>query len=191
MAETKRERERSPVVLRERNERIVTARHAGTVARCLASRRVEALETPTMAAKKSPLVELFWRLHLRAYRMSGGRLGSKLMGLPVLLLTTKGRKSGEARTSPLMYLPRGKDFVVIASYLGQPKHPAWFLNLRANPVADVQLGTAHQRVRAREAEGSEREELWRTVVAKTPDYAEYQTRTSRRIPVVVLTPAAD
>lgn len=139
-----------------------------------------------MAAKKSPLVTLFWRLHLRAYRMSGGRLGSKLMGLPVLLLTTKGRKSGEARTSPLMYLPRGDDFVVIASYLGEPKHPAWFLNLRTNSTADVQLGSTHYSVRAREAEGSERDELWRSAVAKTPDYAEYQTRTTRRIPVVVL-----
>ena len=108
------------------------------------------------------------------------------MGLPVLLLTTKGRKSGASRTSPLMYLPRGENFVVIASYLGEPRHPAWFLNLSAEPTADVQIGKVHHRVRAREAEGAEREELWRSVVAKTPDYVEYQKRTSRRIPVVVL-----
>jgi len=139
-----------------------------------------------MAAKRNAFVELFWRIHLRVYQWTGGRIGSALMGLPVLLLTTKGRKSGESRTSPLMYLPRGNDFVVIASYLGEPRHPAWFLNLTAEPTADVQIGSAHHRVRAREAQGSEREELWRTVVAKTPDYAEYQQRTSRRIPVVVL-----
>ena len=192
------------MILGQRNERIVTASHAALYrsgrrdrecgkprdAVSLASHRGAALQPTGMAAaKKSPLVELFWRLHRSVYRLSGGRLGNKLMGLPVLLLTTKGRKSGERRTSPLMYLPRGKDFVVIASYLGEPRHPAWFLNLEANPVADVQLGSAHHRVRAREAEGSEREELWRTVVAKTPDYAEYQTRTTRRIPVVVLEPA--
>jgi len=139
-----------------------------------------------MAAKRSAFVELFWRIHLRLYKWSGGRIGASLMGLPVLLLTTKGRKTGEPRTSPLMYLPRGKDFVVIASYLGEPRHPFWWLNLAAQPDASVQIGGAHHRVRAREAEGKEREELWRAITAKTPDYDEYQKRTTRRIPVVVL-----
>ena len=139
-----------------------------------------------MVAKRNAFVELFWRIHLRVYRWTNGRVGGALMGLPVLLLTTRGRKSREPRTSPLMYLPQGDNFVVIASYLGEPKHPAWFLNLQAEPQADVQIGTARLRVRAREAEGAEREKLWSAVVAKTPDYAEYQSRTTRRIPVVVL-----
>jgi proline iminopeptidase len=139
-----------------------------------------------MAAKRNAFVELFWRIHLQVYRWTNGRIGGALMGLPVLLLTTRGRKSREPRTSPLMYLPQGDDFVVIASYLGEPKHPAWFLNLQAEPEVEVQIGTARHLVRAREAEGVEREKLWREMVSKTADYAEYQTRTTRRIPVVVL-----
>ena len=139
-----------------------------------------------MAAKRSVFVESFWRIHLRLYKWSGGRIGASLMGLPVLLLTTTGRRSGQPRTSPLMYLPRGDDFVVIASYLGEPRHPFWWTNLVANPSASVQIGSRQYRVTAREAEGREREDLWRAVVAKTPDYDEYQKRTTRRIPVVVL-----
>ena len=139
-----------------------------------------------MAAKRSVFVEWFWRIHLRLYKWSGGRIGASLMGLPVLLLTTTGRKSGQPRTSPLMYLPRGDDFVVIASYLGEPRHPFWWTNLVANPSATVQIGSRHYRVTAREADGKEREDLWKAVTAKTPDYDEYQKRTTRRIPVVVL-----
>jgi deazaflavin-dependent oxidoreductase (nitroreductase family) len=110
------------------------------------------------------------------------------MGLPVLLLTTTGRKTGHKRTRALMYLPRGSDFVVIASYLGEPRHPSWWLNLEAQPEAEVQVGSLSTPVRAREAQGDEREELWRAVVQKSPDYDEYQSRTTRRIPVVVLEP---
>jgi deazaflavin-dependent oxidoreductase (nitroreductase family) len=139
-----------------------------------------------MAATKNVFVELFWRIHPTLYRLSGGRVGGKLMGLPVLLLTTTGRKSGQARTSALMYLPQGDDFVVIASFLGEPRHPHWWSNLLARPTASVMVGTKRVDVTAREADGEERERLWREVNAKTPDYDEYQSRTSRRIPVVVL-----
>jgi deazaflavin-dependent oxidoreductase (nitroreductase family) len=139
-----------------------------------------------MAVKRSVFVEWFWKVHHRLYKWSGGRIGASLMGLPVLLLTTTGRKTGRARTSPLMYLPRGDDFVVIASYLGEPRHPFWWTNLVANPHGSVQIGSRHYSVKAREAEGQEREELWKQVTSKTPDYDEYQTRTTRRIPVVVL-----
>ncbi len=139
-----------------------------------------------MAAKRSALVELFWRVHPRLYRWSGGRVGGRLLGMPVLLLTTTGRRSGQARTTALTYLPKGEDFVVIASYLGEPRHPYWWTNLQAQPEASVLVGRDTVRVRAREAEGSEREELWRAAVATTPDYDEYRQRTTRRIPVVVL-----
>lgn len=139
-----------------------------------------------MAAKRSVFVEWFWQVHHRLYKWSGGRIGGTLLGLPVLLLTTTGRRTGQPRTSPLMYLPRGEDFVVIASYLGEPRHPFWWTNLVATPEASVQIGSRHYRVRAREAEGEEREVLWKAVTAKTPDYDEYQKRTTRRIPVVVL-----
>jgi deazaflavin-dependent oxidoreductase (nitroreductase family) len=139
-----------------------------------------------MALTRNAVVELFWRVHPRLYRWSGGRIGGAIGGMPVLLLTTTGRKSGEPRTTALTYLPRGDDFVVIASVLGEPRHPAWWLNLAAKPDASVQVGGARHPVRAREAEGEEREALWRAVVAKMPDYDEYKARTSRRIPVVVL-----
>jgi deazaflavin-dependent oxidoreductase (nitroreductase family) len=108
------------------------------------------------------------------------------MGLPVLLLTTKGRKSGQPRTTALTYLPHGDDLVVIASVLGEPRHPAWWRNLEAQPEAEVQVGRERRRVRARRAEGAERAELWVALTRQAPDYDEYQSRTERRIPVVVL-----
>ena len=139
-----------------------------------------------MAATRNALVELFWRVHPSLYRWSGGKLGGSLMGLPVLLLTSVGRRSGRSRTNALMYLPRGDDFIVIASCLGEPRHPQWWLNLQAQPEAEVLVGREPHAVRAREAQGEEREELWQAVVAKTADYEEYRARTERRIPVVVL-----
>jgi F420H(2)-dependent quinone reductase len=138
------------------------------------------------AARRTKAVELFWKLHLPLYRWSGGRLGGRVMGMPVLLLETVGRKSGQRRTNALTWFPKGDDYVVIASVLGEPRDPAWWLNLRAKPETTIQVGREHIGVRAREAAGAEREQLWAAVVAKAPDYAEYQARTERRIPVVVL-----
>ena len=143
------------------------------------------------AAKKNKIVELFWRVHPALYRWSGGRIGGKLMNLPVLLLTSTGRRSRQPRERALMYLPKGDAYVVIASYLGEPRHPAWWLNLTAEPKASVQIGGKHVAVVAREAEGDEREALWREIVERQADYTEYQTRTERRIPVVVLEPVKD
>jgi len=139
-----------------------------------------------MAIEKSRFVEAFWNIHPHLYRWSGGRIGGKMMNLPILLLTTTGRRSGQARTRALSYLPHGDSYVVIASCLGQPKHPAWWLNLEASARASVQVGNNTIDVEAREAEGEEREQLWNQVVARQSDYAEYQSRTKRRIPVVVL-----
>jgi len=141
-----------------------------------------------MAARKNAFVELFWKIHPRLYRWSGGRIGARMMNMPILLLTTTGRKSGQGRTCALMYLPAEHNFVVIASYLGEPRHPAWWLNLKAQPEAIVEVGEQRIPVRAREAEGEERERLWAAVVAQQADYEEYQRRTERRIPVVVLEP---
>ena len=140
------------------------------------------------APTRSAAVELFWTIHRWLYRISRGRLGGRLINLPVLLLTTTGRKSGTPRTRALTYLSKGDAAIVIASFLGAPRHPDRWLNLRANPRATVQRGGEVRPVRAREAEGDERERLWREVVDRAPDYAEYQTRTTRRIPVVVLEP---
>jgi len=141
-----------------------------------------------MAAKRSAFVELFWKIHPRLYRWTGGRLGGSMMGLPVLLLETTGRRSGQRRTKALMYLTSGNSYVVIASYLGEPRHPAWWGNLKADPSAEIQVGTRRIAVTAREAEGEERTRLWNEIVARQKDYAEYQGRTKRRIPVVVLEP---
>lgn len=142
-----------------------------------------------MATKRNALVEIFWKIHPHLYRWSGGRIGGKVMNLPVLLLTTRGRRSGQPRTKALMYLPDGDAFVVIASVLGEPKHPVWLLNLRAQPQAEVEVGSRRVGVVAHEAEGAERERLWNAVVKRQKDYAEYQERTTRRIPVVVLKPS--
>jgi deazaflavin-dependent oxidoreductase (nitroreductase family) len=140
------------------------------------------------ALTRNLLVELFWSLHPRLYALSGGRIGGSVMGVPVLLLTTTGRKSGASRTVALTCLVRGDAFVVIASVLGEPRHPAWYLNLEANPQAEVEFGGRRRRVRARVAEGEERALLWRAMADKLADYDEYAARTSRRIPVVVLEP---
>ncbi len=141
------------------------------------------------AAKRNVIIELFWKVHPRLYRWTRGRIGGKLLNLPVLLLTTSGRRSGKQRTKALMYLPDGPNYVVIASFLGEPRHPAWWLNLQANPRAEIEIGTQRITVVAREADGNERQRLWNEIVHRQKDYAEYQSRTERRLPVVVLEPA--
>lgn len=141
-----------------------------------------------MALRRNLFVELFWKLHPSLYSLTGGRIGGKVMGLPVLLLTTRGRKSGQPRTVALTYLPSGNDCVVIASCLGEPKHPAWYRNLENNPAVEIEIGGSKRSARARVAEGVERETLWRRMADLLPDYDEYATRTTRRIPVVVLEP---
>lgn len=109
--------------------------------------------------------------------------------LPTLLLTTKGRKSGQPRSLPLIYGEAGKSYVVIASKGGMPTHPVWFRNLEAEPRCELMVGAKKLTARARVAEGAEREKLWQQLVAIYPPYAEYQTRaTTRTIPVVVLDP---
>lgn len=143
-----------------------------------------------MAPRRTKVVELFWKLHPVIYRWTGGRVGGRLMNMPVLLLTTRGRKKGRDRTRALTYFPKEGTYVVVASFLGEPRHPDWWLNLRAHPEAWIQVGGRRLEVRAREAQGEERERLWTEIVAAQPDYAEYQKRTSRRIPVVILEPVA-
>lgn len=141
-----------------------------------------------MAAKRTKVVELFWKIHPAVYRWTNGKIGGHMMNLPVLLLTTKGRRSGQSRTNALMYLPKGESYIVVASYLGEPRHPAWWLNLEANPKAQVQVGARKVPVVAREVQGEERTRLWNEIVGRQSDYAEYQKRTDRRIPVVALEP---
>lgn len=130
---------------------------------------------------------LFGAEHVRSYRETGGEIGHDWKnGAPTLLLTTTGRRSGEARTTPLIYGRDGDHVVIVASNGGDREHPGWYLNLRADPDAELQIWDEVFRARARDAEGDERERLWRLMTEIWPAYDEYQTRTGRRIPVVVL-----
>lgn len=122
-------------------------------------------------------------------RLTGGRV-SLTVGAPVLLLTTRGAKSGQLRTTPLVYVRDGDNIALIASNGGQPRNPAWYYNLRANPDAELTVGERSGRYLAHEAQGVERERLWRKAVALNPGYAVYQRRAGGRvIPVMVLVPA--
>ena len=133
---------------------------------------------------------LYGEEHVRAYRESGGERGYDWKrGTKILLLTTKGRKSGEERTTPLIHRDEDGRYVVVASKGGAPDHPGWFKNIEADPD-DVEIQVKDQRmpVRARVAEGEERERLWKLMNEVWPDYDDYQEKTDREIPVVVLEP---
>jgi len=127
-------------------------------------------------------------LHRVVYSASGGRIGSRIWGLEIVLLTTTGRRSGRPRTVPLCSLRDGEAFVVIASYGGLDRSPSWWLNLRQEPRATVRLGRTTREVVAREATDDERDRLWAQVTERAPGYLDYQRRTTRRIPVVLLEP---
>lgn len=126
--------------------------------------------------------------HVDAYRESDGEVGGTWNGAPALLLTTTGRTSGEARTAPLIFARDGEDYLIVASVGGMPKHPAWYLNLQADPRAQIQVGASVLDVVARTASDAEKPRLWGIVNAVWPNYETYQGRTDRVIPVVVLTP---
>ncbi|HEY2831800.1 MAG TPA: nitroreductase family deazaflavin-dependent oxidoreductase [Sporichthyaceae bacterium] len=125
--------------------------------------------------------------HIDEYVASGGAEGHIWNGAPTLLLTTTGRRSGEPRRTALIYGRFGKDYVVVASYGGSPKHPMWYLNLEARPRVTVQVEDEVFDAVARDATAEEREQLWPEMAKVWPDYDNYQTKTSRVIPVVILT----
>jgi deazaflavin-dependent oxidoreductase (nitroreductase family) len=125
--------------------------------------------------------------HVRRYRETDGAVGHVWRrGAKVLLLTTTGRRTGEPRTTPLIYESAGAGYVIVASKGGADEHPGWYRNLVANPKVDVQVLGEVFAANARTAHGDEREELWRLAALQWPDYDLYQTRTEREIPVVVL-----
>ena len=128
------------------------------------------------------------KAHLAVYRMTRGRVLGSVAGMPVLLLTTTGRRSGKARTTPLTFFRDATDLVVIASNGGADRPPAWSLNLQQTPRAVVEIGTDKLAVTARRASEKERQRLWVVITATYAGYARYQERTTRRIPVVLLTP---
>jgi deazaflavin-dependent oxidoreductase (nitroreductase family) len=131
---------------------------------------------------------LFGQEHVARYRETGGEEGHDWQGTKTLLLTTIGRRSGEPREHALIYGRHGDDYLVVASKGGAPQHPGWYLNLQANPEVEVQVGDERFPATARTATAEEKPELWKIMTAEWPAYDEYQTKTDREIPVVVLTP---
>ncbi|NUR78532.1 MAG: nitroreductase family deazaflavin-dependent oxidoreductase [Thermoleophilia bacterium] len=130
---------------------------------------------------------LFGEEHVRRYRETGGEVGHDWKrGSKILLLTTKGRKTGEARTTPLIYENADGKYVIVASKGGAPEHPGWYKNLVKEPEVELQVKDEVFPARARTAQGEERERLWKLAAQQWPDYDAYQTRTDREIPVVVL-----
>lgn len=125
-------------------------------------------------------------LHTLLYRATRGRIGRRLVDNDMLLLSTKGRATGKTHTVPLLYLRNDDDLVVIASWGGRDRHPEWFLNLMEDPVACAQINGARSRVRATTANSEQRQRLWPQVLAAYDGYREYQSRTGREIPVVIL-----
>jgi len=124
------------------------------------------------------------------FRANEGRLGGSFEGVPLLLLHHTGARSGEQRVNPLSYQRDDSRYVVFASRGGAPRNPAWYHNLKTNPNATIEVGTDTIEVRASEAGGEERERLYRTQAERIPQFAEYERRTERTIPVMVLTPRA-
>lgn len=130
--------------------------------------------------------DLFGPEHVRVYRETGGEHGYRWRGTTILLLTTKGRRSGQERTTPLIHRVDGDRWVIVASKGGAPAHPAWFENLVAEPDATIEVKSEKVPVRMSVAEGQERARLWSLMAQAWPDYDAYQAKTDREIPVVVL-----
>ena len=124
--------------------------------------------------------------HVRAYQETNGETGYIWNGVPILLFTTKGRKSGQPRTNAIIFTQVGDKYVIIASKGGSPTHPAWYLNILEDANIEVQVKADKFKAKARTADGDEREELWAEAIKNWPNYDVYQSRTDRKIPVVVL-----
>ena len=155
-------------------------------------RRPKQLDSPVVPK----IIKAMSRVNVWLYRRTNGRVGGTWRvgsafprGVPMCLLTTRGRKSGQPRTAPLLYLPDDDRVVLVASQGGLPSDPQWYRNLRHDPDVSVRIGAREQCMRARTAEGSERERLWARLVAHYRDFADYQSWTDRTIPVVVCEPS--
>jgi deazaflavin-dependent oxidoreductase (nitroreductase family) len=144
-----------------------------------------------MNIDRSAVKDVFFRLttgaHREIYRRTGGRFGAKAGGLQMMLLTTTGRRSGQPRTTPLNCIRDGDRYLAVASFGGDDRDPQWFKNLQANPEATVQLGSETFPVRATVATDDEKKTLWPKVVGIYKGYEGYQRKTSRDIPIVILT----
>lgn len=145
--------------------------------------------TPLQERIGSIAVKAMSRANTWIYRLTGGRVGGRFLGgAPVMLLTTIGRKSGAPRVAPLLYLEDGDRIVTVASKGGMSHHPLWYRNVVANPDVEVTIGTTTRSMRARTASADEKAAYWPRLTAMYPDYGTYQARTTREIPVVILSP---
>ena len=145
------------------------------------------LTLPSRSQAKDMLARVVTAAHSEIYRRTGGRFTGKAGKTRFLLLTTTGRKSGEPRTTPLNYLPDGDRWILVASWGGDDRDPQWLKNLRANPVATIQVGADTFTVRAEIANAEERARYWPKVVEMYAGYDKYQSKTTRQIPIVILT----
>ena len=142
-----------------------------------------------LADRSWPLLRRVMGGHAAVYRATNGLIGHRFPGFaPMLLVDHVGAKSGTARTSPLVYVEDGENVILVASKGGYPKNPAWFHNLMANPDTSVQIGSRRRQVHARVADPEERKRLWPKVVEVYSGYDDYQRRTEREIPLVILEP---
>lgn len=135
-----------------------------------------------------PSPQKYVRDQVELYESSGGAEGNTMRGLPVVILTTRGAKSGKLRKTPLMRVEHDGRYAVVASLGGAPKHPVWYHNLKADPHVELQDRGTKRDYTAREVVGDEKAVWWERAVATWPDYAKYQTKTERQIPVFVLEP---
>ncbi|MDF4249077.1 MULTISPECIES: nitroreductase family deazaflavin-dependent oxidoreductase [unclassified Streptomyces] len=139
----------------------------------------------------APSPEQWVRDQVDLYERSGGREGTTMRGMPVIVLTTKGAKSGKVRKTPLMRVEHDGRYAAVASLGGAPSHPVWYRNVLADPRVELQDGPVRQDMTAREVTGEEKAVWWERAVEAYPDYADYQRRTDREIPVLVLEPAPE
>jgi F420H(2)-dependent quinone reductase len=141
-----------------------------------------------LSGEYEPSTSDWARENAELYMSSGGKEGTELKGKPVVLLTTIGAKTGRVRKTPLMRVEHDGEYAVVGSLGGAPKHPVWYFNIKANPRVELQDGTETRDYEAREVLGDEKAIWWERALEAWPDYADYQRKTDRQIPVFVLTP---
>ena len=151
----------------------------------MSSRAANPPDRPLIAKKAQ---RLFTGIHALIYRFTGGAILGRMMGTTVLILTTTGRKTGKQYTTPVLYLADGDRLVIVASNRGRPRNPTWWLNLQANPRTQVKVQGKTLDVIAEQASSEERSALWPRLTAASPSYADFQQRTTRELPVIILRP---
>ena len=144
----------------------------------------------SLSGEYEPSTSDWAREQTERFEQSGGTDGNTMRGMPIIVMTSVGARSGKLRKTPLMRVEKDGEYAVVASLGGAPKHPVWYHNLKQNPHVELQDGPVKRDYLAREVTGDEKAEWWERAVAAYPDYADYQKKTTRQIPVFVLTPVS-